>query len=459
MSSESDEIFRRLVRLSSLWSAQNRGKIYVEQQLEKFIIEVTIAYRGIAGDDWTRILSRLVDDRQNSCGCVPCKVILHLDRQLINGVLDRIYVNQINMIHKSDGTVRDPQATLLAKSLGRDLESFVIDNDTGLVGTCALPTPKAFNLRNQRVIAPIRAQSRVPLKGRSVDYRKNSTIEFQGSTGSCHMFSLKSMIEFSDHKLVNEINDMDLLRNFIDVWTDNLGGSLEVALEREVDYLKKLAELKIEFFNHPNHEGDSPAQIEGKWLNSLRNRVRYHGQGSDVLSDFVRIKHRGYVRTGETGDGPPVMRKGLESLGMDLAKKRLNLFYRFGENRTTVEEIKNELRPMLSTLFSMRRANDRLRRPVGADFNALSMEVVTFDKAHIERSENLFLEHLEKYGPLGVSRRSHATTVIGYDAPSGVFYVMDSSDSSPHGYLKIGYQDFFSYLDRYYFIKPTSEAK
>jgi hypothetical protein len=428
--------------------------------LQTALVHEIVDHKGLPRDQLTHILTDLVRPQNTACNGVSCGRIFNLKVSEIDGFLDQTYEQTSRSRSLTDPQNADERGYLLG-SLGRlddlhvkaDLEKYLpyLSGDKSpTTGTCLEPASVAY----PTPASEGRAGPSQPMHPRSIDYRNNRPKPFQGGTGSCHIFSMVSMIHHSHRPDLEKIGIIDPNRTFLDYWASSLGGDLGSAFERELSYLRGMATFRKDFVERETKAGLLPEMAHDKWRYRAQRPLLMYGQGGHAITDFLRFRLWGVVLEDKTT--PTLSTSQLERLGADLAKARMQVVDALMEADLLDQEIYAIMKKPLEQVFDLAKENLRWRTPLKAELGHYTMEKVIFDRGAADESARKFFAALEKYGPLGISRNSHATTVVAYDRESRIFHVADSADRFGRDYTTISESALFSNLNAYYVMKQTT---
>lgn len=431
-----------------------------QSTLQTSLVREIVGQQGLPRDQLTQILTDLVRPQSTACNGASCGRIFNLKMSDIEGFLDQTY-EQTARSHTLTSVENADDRGYLLGSLGRlddpqvqtDLEKYLphLSGDKNPTnGTCLVPASVAYPTPPSEG----RAGPSQPGHPRSIDYRNNRPKPFQGTTGSCHIFSMISMIHHSHRPDLEKIGIIDPNRTFLDYWASSLGGNLGSAFERELSYLRGLAAFRKDFVEKETKAGLLPVMAHDKWRYRAQRPLLMYAQGGHAITDFLRFRLWGVVV--EDKSTPTLSIAQLERLAADLGNARMQVVDALMEADLLDHEIYAILKKPLEQVFNLARENLRWRTPLKDELGHYTMEKVIFDRGAADESARKFFAALEKYGPLGISRNSHATTVVAYDRESRVFHVADSADRFARDYSTIHESDLFSNLTAYYVMKQTT---
>lgn len=428
--------------------------------LQTSLAREIVGHKGLPRDQLTHILTDLVQPQSTACNGASCGRIFNLKMSDIEGFLDQTYEQTARSRSLTSPQNADERGYLLG-SLGRlddpqvtaDLEKYVphLSGDKNpTTGTCLVPANVAYPTP-----APEgRAGPSGPAHPRSIDYRNHRPKPFQGATGSCHIFSMISMIQHSYRPDLEKIGVIDPNRTFLDYWASSLGGDLGNAFARELSFLRGLAAFRKDFVERETKAGLLPVMAHDKWRYRVQRPIMMYAQGGHAITDFLRFRLWGVVL--EDKSSPTISIAHLERLAADLGKARMQVVDALMEADLLDHEIYAIMKKPLEQVFDLAKDNLRRRTPLKTELGHYTMEKVMFDHGAADESARKFFNALEKYGALGISRNSHATTVVAYDRESRVFHVADSADRFARDYTTIRESDLFSNLTAYYVMKQTT---
>jgi hypothetical protein len=316
------------------------------------------------------------------------------------------------------------------------------------MGTCGVPASVAYGAAASGAPSPTSGHHR------TIDFRHDRPKPFQGATGACHVFSMISMIDHSHHADLQQIGTIDPNRTFLDYWAASLGGSVEDALDRELRYLRQLTGSLKAGAERDTKAGVPAAMAHEKWRYRAARHVLMYGQGGHAITDFLRFRLWGAVM--QDSSIPPLSLGELERLSLEVGDARMEVVDALMESDLTEYQIYLIMRKPLEKVFQLAKDNRRFRRPLENKLGHYTLDKVLFDQAHNQESAKKFFQALETYGPLGISRNSHATTVVAYDKDKRVFYVADSADRFAKDYTPISEAALLSNLKAYYVLKQTT---
>jgi hypothetical protein len=428
--------------------------------LQSSLVREIVAHKGLPRDQLAEVLHELVKPQSTACSGATCGRIFNIKESEIESFLDQIYeqtarsrsltspqnAEERGYLLGSLGRLDDPQVKAAQE---KSLPQLSGDKNP-TTGTCSVPANVAYPTSASESSSGPSG----PGHPRSIDYRNNRPKPFQGATGSCHIFSMISMIHHSHRTDLEKISMIDPNRTFLDYWAASLGGDLASAFERELSYLRGLAEFRKEFVERETKAGLLPVMAHDKWRYRAQRPLLMYAQGGHAITDFLRFRLWGVVL--EDKSIPGISLSQLERLAADLGKARMQVVDALMEADLIDHEIYAIMKKPLEQVFDLAKDNLRLRTPLKSELGHYTMEKVIFDRGAADESARKFFAALEKYGPLGISRNSHATTVVAYDRETRAFHVADSADRFARDYTTIRESDLFSSLNAYYVMKQTT---
>jgi hypothetical protein len=421
-----------------------------------------IAQKGITREQISQVLKEVLDTSGNPCNGVSCAQIFGVRRDQIDEFIDESYTLTLQSRALAEAANTERRAYLIASLQRQYDETFetqlarFMSRDSGQnnasAGTCMISTQSAYpqNSASEKITATLSKVS----PNQTIDYRNTSTKNFQGATGACHLFSTLAIFEHSPDPDLENLRNIDIQRSFIDYWADNLGGNIEKALSSEVVYLKEMANFRSQFVEAQIQQGLSESAAHEKWRYRAYPNITMFAQGGYAITNFMRFKTFGVIL--KDAKIPHLSVNEIESLASEIAQSRMKVIDTLMDKSIPEHEIMEMLRPGLKKIFKIAEDNRHHPRHRAPELDRYTMEKVNFDSSQNPEDIKKFFDTLRKHGPVGISRKGHATSVVAFDAEKHVFYVRDSADRFRMDYTPINEQSMFEHLKAYYVMKRVS---